>query len=126
VQFGPRSVLRRKLDGINQTLGQLDTFGTQLDDFLFRSFQLVFSMNGRRRTEHVDPRPGCIFDCLSRSFDIFINTAGQARNGAIFGYVGHRPDGVEIIRRADRETGLDDIHIKQLELPGDLQLFRGV
>ena len=34
--------------------------------------------------------------------------------------------GLEVAGRGDGEAGLDDVHVEQLELPGDLQLLRRV
>ena len=49
--------------------------------------------------------------------------ARQAADGALLDFTGDAPDGLEVPRRRDRETGLDDVDPHAFQVMGYFQFF---
>ena len=94
-----------------------------LDHLVRLHAQLVLHMNRAGGDKGMDTSGVGPGECFGSAFDIGIDGAGQATDGAVLDMVGHGFDGGEITRTGDGEAGLDHVHFQPLEGLGDAQLF---
>ena len=104
-------------------LGPFDGFDGALDDLGLGHFQLEFAMDGAGRQENMDARLGRILDRRRRSLDVVDVAPGQAADDRPLDLSRDRLHRLEVARRGDRETGLDDIDAQLGQGMGHLELF---
>ena len=63
------------------------------------------------------------FDGLPGRVDVFFEGPGQSGDLGAPDLPGHGLHRLEIPRGGDGKPGLDDVHVEEFQLPGDLQLF---
>ena len=62
---------------------------------------------------------------LAGAFDVLGAAARERRDDRAADARGDLPHGLGVVRRRDREPGLDDVHAERVELPGQLELLAG-
>ena len=84
---------------------------------------LVLQVDVGSGDKGVDPRIGGLFDRLPTGVDILLEGPGQPgdlRTANFPGYGLHRG---KVTGRGKGKPGLDDVHVEQFQVPGDLQFF---
>ena len=100
--------------------------GGRFEALLARHAQLGLQVQVGGGDEGVDAPLRGRLDGPRRALQVGAMAPGQARDHRPADLGGNRPHGLGIGGRRNREAGLDDVHAKRVQLPGQLQLLRRV
>ena len=132
--LGAAGVFRGKLHVIGKCLGighRLRSHAQDRDSLFFQGdavtvvTKLFTDVNIGGANEDMDPKAITIFQGCIGCIDITRHCPGQTGHHSVDAIDDpfHR---LELHRGRDRKPGLDDIHPQQIQLPGDLHLFRHI
>src|SRR5690606_148104 len=108
---------------INQRLGELDRLHRLLEALLLCDLQLVLEMDRRGGEEGVETRAIGMLERGCGALDVQPGRSGEPGDHWTPDLPSDRRDGVEVVRRADREARFDDVHPERLELMRHTQLL---
>ena len=91
-----------------------------------RHLQLVLEVDVAGGDEGVDARAAGVAHRLAGGGHVLLVRPGQAGDDHALDLLRHRPGGLEVARRRDREPGLDDVDAESRELLADLHLLARV
>ena len=123
---GTAGVLRIEFNVLDVLLRVLDGADGPFQDLFPGGIELVADVRVGGADPGVDPAPLGVLQRLRGHVDVLFHGPRQRADrgpGHRLGDLHHR---VEITRRGNRETGLDDVHAEELQGLGDLDLLHGV
>ena len=123
IQVAPGGVHGRKLHVGGVAAGVLHRGHRHLQHLFPGLAHLVLQMDVGGGNKGVNPGIGGLLDGLPAGVDVLGESPGQAGDLRSPDFPGHRPHRLEIPRGRKGETGLDDIHVEEFQVPGDLQFF---
>src|SRR5579871_135658 len=120
---GAARILQEVLYVIHIGAGVLDRLYASLHRLLAAEAQFVLEVAVG------DPQPGMdtgangLLERLARHIDVLAYRPRQTAHRAVLDEAADGLDGLEVTRRGDGKSRLDDVHAEALQLPGDLQFL---
>jgi hypothetical protein len=123
IDIGASGVLGGKLDVVAEAARVGNGLTGLTQGIAARDLELEAEMNIGGREKSVDAGTSCAVDGIPSNLDVLRNASGERGDSRAANFVGNATNGIEITRRGDGESGLDDVDAELFQLVGEAQLL---